>query len=79
MGFTAKNSDLLGEQYRNIDEQIRLGSAERALSIQLEALRRRRRELRLRNEEICFQLRPDSDANVSYVDFTARIRLGKAA
>ena len=86
MGFTAKDPDLLGEQYRNIDEEIKLSSAERALTLQIESakaeretVRSRRRELRLRNEEICYQLRSKRDYNVSRVEFVNRIRLGQAA
>jgi hypothetical protein len=74
MGFQSKHPDLLGEQYRNCDEIARLGSAERSLSLQLDAVRERRHQLRVRNEEICFKMRPDRDRNVTRVDFGNRIR-----
>jgi hypothetical protein len=74
MGFQSKHPDLLGEQYRNCDEIARLGSAERSLSLQLEAVRERRHELRTRNEEICYLMRPESAQTVTNVDFRNRLR-----
>lgn len=81
MGFQSQNPDLLGEQYRNCDELARLASAERCFSLQvdaarekLEAVRKRRRALRERNEEICYLMRPERDRAVTRVDFRNRLR-----
>lgn len=75
MGFRTKHPRLLEEQYRNTDELIRLTSEERSLALRLEAVRERRRDLRARNEEICYEMRPVSQSSVTFADFRNRLRL----
>ena len=74
MGFTSKHPKLLEEQYRNCDELALLASEERSLSRQLAAVRERRHELRVRNEEICYLMRPERDRTVTRIDFRNRLR-----
>ncbi len=74
MGFQSKNPDLLAEQYRNVDELIRLGADERSLSRRLEAVRERRHQLRLRNEEICYLTRPASAQAVTRTAYKNGLR-----
>ncbi len=74
MTFKPKNVDLVERQLANMDQQIALRSARRTHLLQAEACRTRDLELQRENEEIAHQLRPNSQSNIEFVDFRARLR-----
>lgn len=74
MTFKPKHPDLVGRQLRNMDEQLELRKARRTYLLQAEACRTRDLELQRENEEISYQLRPDSRSNVAFVDFRNELR-----
>ena len=86
MAFQPKNAQLLGETYKGIDEQIKLRTKERSLTLIIEKatsernlVRERRRQLRERNEEIDWQLRRSSLRDVTLPDWRNQIRSYRAS
>lgn len=74
MTYKPQRPDLVERQLSNMDEQIALRSARRTHLLQAEACRTRDLELQRENEEIAYQLRPNSQSNVAFVDFRPRLR-----
>lgn len=75
MPFKPKNAELLGEQYKIMDELVVLGTERQSLTVRLEKVRARIRALRQRNQEICWELSPEKErGNVTQVDFVNRMR-----
>ncbi len=80
MPFKPTNEDLLGEQYRIMDELAVLGTERRSLTVRLERVRERISALRQRNGDICWELSPERKrGTVTRVDFINRLRFKSTA